>query len=143
MNEWFYDENGIGIYIYDQFILIKNDEKLLKYLAKTGIGSVELAKYLKKKYKDIMKKDINITVNSLAIEILGHVYIDKFAKSMKKLHLDKTWQEKINQFSNSLLSHTDVIDCGEKDVDSNREIWDMLSQEFYKDIIFWLLGKNA
>lgn len=83
-----------------------------------------------------MKKDIKITVNSLVIKILGNVYIDKFVKSMKKLHLDKTWQEKINQFPNSVLSHTDVIDCGKKNIDSNRETWDMLCQEFYKDILF-------
>lgn len=40
-----------------------------------------------------------------------------------------------------VLAHTEIIDCGESDVDNNRWIWDGLA--VFKEIIYTALGNHA
>lgn len=124
-----------------QFILVRNDNKLVSFLDQKGIGSMELARMMKDAYKKEMGKEIAISDKSLAIEILGHVYCDKFSSMLKMLPVPKDMKMELSKIASNIKSHTDIIDCGEKSVDSNRWIWDKL--EPWASMIFTLCGKHA
>lgn len=58
---------------------------------------------------------IDISNTSMSVEILGHIYPDEFAE-----YLPKSLKDKIK-------THTQVIDSGEKSVDSDRWVWDSIA----------------
>lgn len=39
--------------------------------------------------------------------------------------------------------NTDIIDCGERDVDSNRIVWDDLEKAGLKSVIYRICGRMA
>lgn len=141
MNTYQYDFHNIGIRCIDRFILVENKEALKKFLKEPGTGSMQLALEMKKMYQKEFGKEIQITQTSLAIEILGHVYAEKLAKIIKLLPFPTSFMASIRKAMDDIQKHTDVIDCGEKEVDSNRVVWDRL--ENHADLIFKMLGKNA
>lgn len=61
---------------------------------------------------------MDIITNSIAAEIIGHVYPDAIADSIKNV-------PGLKNFSKEIISHTSVIDIGTKAVDSNRQFWDV------------------
>lgn len=70
---------------------------------------------------------LNISDKSLTIEIIGHVYIGNFADILKEIpHIPKIAPIVIKK-AYKITDHTDIIDCGEKEVDSNRWVWDKLA----------------
>lgn len=139
--EWTFEYKGIKIKFAKKFIHIKNDDILIKFLNEPGTGSMELAKVLKEKYKNEMGNSLDITDESLAVEILGHIYIEKFANLISHIPITKGVHTKLKDISDELKTHTDIIDCGEKDVDSNRYVWDSLQK--FASQIFFLCGKSA
>jgi len=107
-------------------IRIKNDSNL------KSLTFYHVAEACKKEYKNIHGKNIDIRTNSFALEIAGHVFPDDLFSAIKKIpYLPKFIKDFIN---NNILVHTDVIDCGEASVDSNRIVWDWLTGEAYEKI---------
>ena len=103
---------------------------------KSKKDALVLSEYILREYKKLYGRELKISRDSLAIEILGHVYLDHFAdlaKMLKSSPLKALLQE--------MKSRTEVIDCGERSVDSNRYVWDDL--EPYKKTIYVLCGKHA
>lgn len=68
----------------DHLIQIRTDKNLLNFLAQKGKGSVELSKHIRECYQGIFKKELQITEDSLAVEILIHVYLDLFLEGIEK-----------------------------------------------------------
>jgi hypothetical protein len=115
----------------------------MDFLALPGNGSVEPAEYILHKYQTLFGKNLEISVNSLAIEILIHTYIDKFAQRSK--HLTRILPAHIAQpflrFLEITHEKTSAIDCGERPMDHNRFLFNDLAP--FHSVIFAALGKSA
>lgn len=81
--------------------------------------------------------------HSLAIEILAHVFVDRFASSVGEFigRFDTERQGTITGLMEKLKERTDVIDCGEAAVDGNRRIWDMLVP--FRSFVYAAFGAAA
>lgn len=139
MAGWNTEFHNISVECTDKLVRIKNDEALIKFLGdpKTK-GALLLADYAKKLYKKEIGRELKITKDSLAIEILGHVFLDDFAKFASKLKI-----KKFEAVLEDIKKWTEVIDCGESDIDSNRHIWDDFEEKKLAGMIYALCGKNA
>ena len=95
-----------------------------------------LAQTIKNNYKNLFNEDLVISNDSLIVEILVHVYCDyvglKFNSVIKLTPL--------NNFVKKLLLRAEIVDCGEKEKDSNRWVWDFLAR--FKPIFVKMLPKN-
>ena len=138
---WNTDFHGIGLWCCERLVRVKNDENLISFLNEDGIGSMELAGAMKDFYFRRIGKELNISEKSLAIEILGHVYFGEFTEKLKHIPFVKKEDSKYIQFVESFRVRMDVIDCGEREIDSNRFIWDDLVP--FSKFIFTISGKRA
>ena len=145
MNEHYTETvfESITIQYENKIVRITCDSALMNYLELPGNGSVPLAEHILKTYEHYFHKPLLISLHSLAIEILGHVYADKFASCCSDLaiHLSNEQSNCLKKMADKLLERTSIIDCGEKSVDNNRFIWDFL--EPLHSFIYMLLGKNC
>lgn len=107
----------------DGIVSIENNNELEALLKAESAGSLIVAKRVKEMYKTRKGKALNIDTNSLAIEILGHVYPDKIATAIKGASVPQF----VKDFVNKVLVRTSIIDCGESGKDSNRAVWDILA----------------
>ena len=105
-----------------KIIRILNNENL-KQLHK-NYNSRLLARKLLMAYRKEHRQSIAISEASLAAEILGHLLPHQFLKSVRQIPLPKALLKSTDFF----LERTSIIDCGEKEVDDNRFIWDLLSK---------------
>lgn len=87
----------------------------------------KLAQYLKQQHTNQFHTVLNISDKSLTIEIIGHVYIGNFADTLKEIPRIPKIAPIIVKKAYKITDHTDIIDCGEKEVDSNRWVWDKLA----------------
>ena len=119
------------------------DQNLKDYLREKGNGSLQLADYILKEYQHCQHTPLKISRDSLAIEILAHTYVDSFSQAVSAAQplLPLSLRQALKQLIHSIRSHTEIIDCGETEVDSNRWIWDKLAP--YKSIIYGALGDRA
>ena len=99
-------------------------EKLKAVLeSNLNANTTTMVKSIQDKYKDSFGKFLVVSDDSMAVEIWGHLYMEKFLKRVDNLipfDFLKTLSEK-------LLERTSTVDIGEKDSDSNRFIWDMIA----------------
>lgn len=92
-----------------------------------------LAGDLKKHFEEINQRALNIGPKSLATEIRGHYYFEKFYLPFRKI-LRFFFLHKITD----ILDHSlKAYDCAEAGTDPNRKIWDFLSH-FDRLISFFL-----
>ncbi|RZL41309.1 MAG: hypothetical protein EOP00_25080 [Pedobacter sp.] len=121
----------------EKLIRVKKPKTLRKFLSEDiEDRSANLVKQIKTSYFELFDKELDISNDSLIIEIWGHAYASYFARAMKnliKLNL-------IENFADFIINRSDTIDCGESDVDSNRVFWDVLAN--FKGIILTFLPKR-
>lgn len=124
--------------IFDEkLVRIKKPKALQKFLSLAIDNRSEvLVNYIKQDYFLLMGKELDITNDSLIIEIWGHAYASYFARAMKNL-IKLQLVENVADF---VINRSDTIDCGESEVDSNRKIWDVLAN--FKGIILTFLPKK-
>lgn len=125
MAEWQVSQHGISYHFSDQVVHILNDEILKKHLDQEGNQSKELSLEIKNAYQQNFGKELRISSDSLAIEILGHVFVDEFSEKVGAIS-EKIGMDSLADFFDKIEGHTEIIDCGEKPVDSNRGVWDRL-----------------
>ena len=92
-------------------------------LKNSSLNSWDIASEIKAKYKSVYGVKLDITTNSMAIEIEGHVFPDKMARYVKSL---PGVPDFVVDFCTDVLERTEVIDIGESNKDSNRWVWDLL-----------------
>lgn len=133
----------ITINYFNKLVQITCGEALKNYLDEPGNGAVELSAHILKEYKKRQKSELKISKDSLAIEILAHTYADTFSEivSSAEFHLPAALSEAVLGLMKKVHAHTEIIDCGESDVDNNRWIWDGLT--VFKKIIYKALGDRA
>lgn len=139
MIEWNREFNNIGLHCREHFVLVDLDDNLKSFLDEEGIGSMELADYMKKFYSESMGKELEVSQKSLAIEVLGHVYVDHMCNVINRTPIGKT--SKGQKLIEWLKLHMDIIDCGEKPYDTNRFVWDALVP--FSTMIFKVAGVHA
>lgn len=140
---WDEEFHHISISSTEKMVHIQTDTHLMDFLALPKNGSLQLADYILEHYKTLYKEPLEINRYSLAIEILAHAYIDQFSKVLISLSENIKLPVIKNALTllHNIQSKTEIIDCGELSIDSNRHIWDSLVP--YHTAIFALLGKRA
>lgn len=135
--------HGITISLQEHWANIDTDKKLMDFLSQPGNGSVELAEYILKRYRELFQKPLDISEASLAVEILVHSYIDVLSQNTAAIQklLPEHIAGPILHFANAVHERTAVINCGERAVDSNRFVFDGLAP--FHSLIFSALGKLA
>lgn len=116
----------IRVLIREKSLHIENTESLRRVLKKKH-APFKLAQYLKQQHTNQFHTVLNISDKSLTIEIIGHVYIGNFADTLKEIPRIPKIAPIIVKKAYKITDHTDIIDCGEKEVDSNRWVWDKLA----------------
>jgi len=96
--------------------LIEGDAKEL--LLESSQNAVIMALIEKEFYKDVFGENIDIADISLAVELLGHVYPQKWL-AFFGLHKN--------------ITNANVVDAGVLSVDTNRYIWDKISMKMSFD----------
>ncbi|RYF22606.1 MAG: hypothetical protein EOO42_08535 [Flavobacteriales bacterium] len=131
------DGHRLLVEFNEKLIRVKKPRTLRQFLSQDiEERSNTLAEQIKITYFELFAKELNITNESLIIEIWGHAYASYFARAMKnliKLNL-------VENFADFIILRSDTIDCGEAEVDSNRVFWDVLAN--FKGIILTFLPKR-
>lgn len=122
----------------NQLVRIKGQKALQKFLS-TNIDnrSTTLAAQIKTDYLSLMGRELDISIDSLVVEIWGHAYASYFARALKNL----ISLQLIDDVANFIIDRSDVIDCGEAEVDSNRKLWDLLAG--FRPMILAFLPKRV
>lgn len=121
----------------NQLIRIKKPRALKEFLSEDiDLRSAVLVNYIKQDYFLITGKELDITNDSIIIEIWGHVYASHIAKAMKNLVKLKL----VENVADFIIERSDIIDCGESPIDSNRKFWDVLAN--FKGIMLTFLPKR-
>lgn len=126
----------IKVHYKDKTVHIYHDDVMDSFLKERENGSLELADYILAEYQRRKGTPLAITRDSLAIEIIVHVYADNMAEHLQELPEEhgNVICEVIGKLGNRARTHTQTIDCGERSEDNNRFIWDGL--EPFKDLIY-------
>lgn len=134
--EKIYDLSGhklLVVFNY-QLIQIKKPHHLKEFLSRDIKNRSEvLANYIKQDYFLLFGKELMISNKSLIIEIWAHVFASHFARAMKK----RIKLKPIEKLADFVLKRSDIIDCGESNLDSNRKLWD-ISANFIWAVLYFL-----
>lgn len=137
------DFHNITISFQEHWANITTDKSLMDFLSLPGNGSVELADYILKRYRELFQKTLEISEMSLAVEILVHAYLDRFSLNASAIRnvLPEHVSGPILRIAGKVHERTEIINCGEKSVDNNRFVFDGLAP--FHPLIFAALGKLA
>lgn len=141
--EWNTDYNGVSVNYAEHLVRIQTDAQLLRFLGGPGNDSLNLASHIKNTYQLMFGKELNISEKSLSVEILVHAYLDVLLRSgseLSKRLSPKVFKDFIACMER-MKGQTKIIDCGEKEIDPNRHVFDSLAS--YRYIIYAVLGKRA
>lgn len=135
--------HGVGVRYEGKNVRVRTDEALMRYLAEPGRGALALAEHIAARYRERMGCALEISERSLAVEILAHAYCDALLLRAAKLaqKLPEALGARLGKTAERLQQHTDIIDIGERSVDTNRWLFDDLAP-FYS-VICAILGDKA
>lgn len=126
---WNKEYKGISISFENRIIRIKCDSILMNYLT-NDFDALILSKYILETYYDMFHKILEISQVSLAVEILIHAYVDKLCLYLldKEITHIESVDQVLSQAVESIHGRTEIIDCGEREIDNNRFIFDGLEK---------------
>jgi len=114
----------IKVNMEEGIVRIGNDTQLWGMLNNNRlVNSRLLVQQIADDYAACFGKPLEISAESLIVEIWGHVYIDYFSRSLN----DWLKLQPVAALAEKIAGYCSVIDCGESGKDSNRFVWDMLS----------------
>lgn len=122
---------GITVKFEMGWVRVVTDDCLIGYLERKGRKDAEhLADWILAEYRNLLGCPLKIKRDSLAVEILIHAYMDTISERLEDHALQReipgTVKRLLKGICDKVQKHTDIIDCGEKEVDSNRLIFDGL-----------------
>jgi hypothetical protein len=114
----------ILVYFYDRLIKIEEASALKKYLSSDiEARSNVLVNAIKLDYLIFCNEELKVSSNSMIVEIWGHALASAFAN-----WLANTFNfAPIKKFASWIKNRSDSVDCGERGIDHNRILWDILS----------------
>ena len=135
-NTWRTEFHDISVCYTEQLVQIKTDEKLLAFLKKPGRDATALSEYMKKTYEEIFGKELKISVEALAIELLIHLYVDEFVHGIEYFgkFLPLYLKAELETYMQKMERRTEVIDSGEAEIDPDRKFFDRLVP--YRDVLY-------
>ena len=135
-NTWRTEFHDISVCYTEQLVQIKTDEKLLAFLKKPRRDATALSEYMKKTYEEIFGKELKISVESMAIELLIHLYADEFVHGIEYFgkFLPLYLQAELETYMQKIERRTEVIDSGEAEIDPDRKFFDRLVP--YRDVLY-------
>lgn len=112
----------ITMTIGDRIVSITNDYGIKGLYSAYGYqGALSAASNVLSQYRVFTGNYLFIDPESLAVEIMGHIDAGKMGSYVKQA----TGLDLFN-----VVRRTDIIDCGEDAVDSNRYVWDAVAKLF-------------
>ncbi|QNN44168.1 hypothetical protein [Pedobacter roseus] len=127
----------IKVALEPQLIRVYSNAALWQFLdGKADSRFSLMVDVVKADYQQHFGKALSISNDSLIVEILVHVYCDYLGLNFNRMVKVKWIQALVKK----LLKRAEVVDCGEKGVDSNRWVWDLLAGS--KSLFIRMLPKN-
>lgn len=113
----------ISVTLGKRLVRVTRDDNLLRLLSHSmSPRTTELVQGIKEAYHRHFGIPLRIGDDSMAVEIWGHVYAERFTLALQKA-LRMAWMDKVARF---VVQRSDKIDCGERSLDRNRFFWDLL-----------------
>ena len=114
----------------------------MAYLRQRGNGSLPLSRMILDGYAAEHGAQLHITERSMATELLIHAYLDGiFDRWMRAGEAHGHQDRRLYKTAKRLKKATAVIDMGERSVDANRWVFDLLAPGY--GILCFLLGSRA
>ena len=133
---------GVTLYYTDKAVHLTTNDALMTFLRQKGNGSLPLSRAILDGYAAECGVPLRITERSMATELLIHAYLDGvFAGWVRfgEKHLREN--SRFCKTARRLKTATAVIDMGERSVDTNRWVFDLLSHGY--GLLCLLLGSRA
>lgn len=131
------NEHRLQVRFGDGAVHIRNDKALWDFVDEHPRESVALlVRYIKQEYLAHAGKELQVSDNSLLLEIWGHLYYEYYVLKLRRFLNFRCF----DRLALKLVKPSKSIDCGEKGKDSNRWLWDMFAR--YTPLFFKLLPKD-
>ena len=125
---------NISVRLRENSIAITSDEQLLSLVTEMPEAATdELVSAIKREFCAQFNREFDVKDASMAVEIWGHVFAEKFANAVKAI----TPVKFVDELAEKICAHCEVINIGEKDHDNNRFVWDWLAA--FKPVIAAML----
>ena len=114
----------LTFFFEDHAVHINADEALRDVLRSGKYAGRRLADHIKKVYEEQTGTVLEISRGSLNAEIHIHALLDRWFIFFERIF---GWFPPLKKFFHQMHVHTFQIDCGERSVDSNRFVFDILA----------------
>lgn len=133
---------GVMLYYTDKAVHLTTNDALMTFLRQKGNGSLPLSRAILAGYEAECGAALQITERSMATELLIHAYLDGiFDRWMRAGEAHGHQDRRLYKTAKRLKNATAVIDMGERSVDANRWVFDLLAHGY--GILCFLLGSRA
>ena len=133
---------GVELFYTDRAVHLTTNEALMTYLRQKGNGSLPLSRTILDGYAEERGMQLQITERSMATELLIHAYLDGlFDRWGRAGHAHGRQNGRLYKMAKRLKNATAVIDMGERSVDTNRWVFDLLAPGYR--MLCVLLGSRA
>lgn len=133
---------GVELFYTDRAVHLTTNEALMTYLRQKGNGSLPLSRTILDGYAEERGMQLQITERSMATELLIHAYLDGlFDRWGRAGNAHGRQNGRLYKMAKLLKNATAVIDMGERSVDTNRWVFDLLAPGYR--ILCVLLGSRA
>lgn len=133
---------GVTLYYTDKAVHLTTNDALMTFLRQKGNGSLPLSRTILAGYEAECGAALQITERSMATELLIHAYLDGiFDRWMRAGEAHGHQDRRLYKTAKRLKNATAVIDMGERSVDANRWVFDLLAHGY--GILCFLLGSRA
>ena len=133
---------GVELFYTDRAVHLTTNEALMTYLRQKGNGSLPLSRTILDGYAEERGMQLQITERSMATELLIHAYLDGlFDRWGRAGNAHGRQNGRLYKMAKRLKNATAVIDMGERSVDTNRCVFDLLAPGYR--ILCVLLGSRA
>lgn len=133
---------GVELFYTDRAVHLTTNEALMTYLRQKGNGSLPLSRTILDGYAEERGMQLQITECSMATELLIHAYLDGlFDRWGRAGNAHGRQSGRLYKMAKRLKNATAVIDMGERSVDTNRWVFDLLAPGYR--MLCVLLGSRA
>ena len=133
---------GVELFYTDRAVHLTTNEALMTYLRQKGNGSLPLSRAILDGYAEERGMQLQITERSMATELLIHAYLDGlFDRWGRAGNAHGRQNGRPYKMAKRLKNATAVIDMGERSVDTNRWVFDLLAPGYR--MLCVLLGSRA
>ena len=133
---------GVELFYTDRAVHLTTNEALMTYLRQKGNGSLPLSSTILDGYAEERGMQLQITERSMATELLIHAYLDGlFDRWGRAGNAHGRQNGRLYKMAKRLKNATAVIDMGERSVDTNRWVFDLLAPGYR--MLCVLLGSRA